>query len=359
MGNGLSSIIASDALSLSARSDTTAPTERPSEGTTTSDTGQPIYMTDPDALDPWAEVEPLNTWVEIGGRPAFPTAGLISISAKRKQGKSLAISALAIPLLTGKEFGNVVPLMRPKRLILFDTEMDSRTLQGRLQALLRQVGKDNPALAVFPILSKDRDTRLEFIKSKVDKYSPDLVVLDGVADLMTDINDYKEAATLLEEVMKLAEKRTVICVLHQNKALTDEAMRGHLGTCLGNKAIENYSMKRAGRTFELSCVDSRTTGTDDAPTFKFAVDTNGNIISTETIFAEAEERRRADMAEEFAALFGEASTLTYTDMVQAIEKKYQLKDRAAKNKVEEAKKMEVIKKISSDRAAPYRFVGAP
>lgn len=351
----MTSIIVSDALSLRERTDTTATTERLSEATATSDTGMPLYLSDPRFLDPWAEVEPLRTWLEIGGRPAFPTEGLISISAKRKQGKSLAINALTIPLLTGQQFGNVIPLKQPRRIILFDTEMNNAVLQGRAQTVLRAVGKSNGAFNVCPLLSTDRDKRLNVIREVTAEYAPDIVVVDGVADLLTDINDYKEAAALLEELMRLAEARTVVCVLHQNKALTDEAMRGHIGSCLGNKSTENYSMRRANGIFELSCVDSRTTATDDAPTFKFAVDSNGNIITTESIFKEAEERRRADMEAEFAALFGTDEELRSTDIKKRIMERQGLAERAAEMKIATAKRDGIIKKKTSDRCSPYRL----
>jgi hypothetical protein len=117
---------------------------------------QQNILTDPDRLDPWAELPPLRTWCMIGERPAIPRAGIVAVAARKKQGKSYFLYALSIALLRGEKFGSVVPLETPKRVILFDTEMSNEDLQVRTRAVLRSAGKDAP-FYVFPILNVDRE----------------------------------------------------------------------------------------------------------------------------------------------------------------------------------------------------------
>ena len=65
-----------------------------------------------------------------------------------------------------------------------------------------------------------------------------MVVLDGVRDLMADINDGVNAQAIVEKLMRLAQDTNccIVCVLHQNKGNEDRNPRGWIGTELMNKA---------------------------------------------------------------------------------------------------------------------------
>ena len=75
---------------------------------------------------------------------------------------------------------------------------------------------------------------------------PDLVVLDGVRDLIADINDGVEAQRITEQLMTLAQQHhcCIVCVLHQNKSDSDRNLRGWIGTELTNKVFEVYSCEK-------------------------------------------------------------------------------------------------------------------
>jgi hypothetical protein len=310
---------------------------------------------DPDRLDPWAELPPLRTWCKIGGRLAIPREGIISISAKRKQGKSYFCYALALALISGKPFGNIEPLAEPNFVMVFDTEMDRATLQERMRSVLRQVGKDNQGLQVFPILSVEKDKRLPFIQDKVALYDPEIIVVDGIADLIANFNDAEESLSVMEDLLRLAVGRTVVCIIHQNKALTDENMRGHLGTNLGNKAIENYSVKRSGGVFQVTCVDSRFSDPESGEDFKFALTEDGDIITTESVLAKENDRKTLELKEEFQEIFSDGLPLKYVDIAKKVAERSGCSSTLAKAKVTEAKKMGIIKKMGGERCSPYEL----
>ena len=46
---------------------------------------RPLWETDPDFLNPYKELPPLQTWARIGDRPALPKEGIITFSAKQKK----------------------------------------------------------------------------------------------------------------------------------------------------------------------------------------------------------------------------------------------------------------------------------
>lgn len=356
MAEDIKALIAGDAQRLRQEvvGESNAPEDVPVEAEKVSiDYTTPLHVINSNFLDAYAELEPVQVWCQMGNRDAFPLVGIASMSAKQKQGKSMGIYALAIPFISGKPFGNIVPYQKAKRMIIYDTEMDRTTLQTRMRSVLRVVGKDNPAFSVYPLAGTPKDERLKALAETVEEYNPDIIVIDVLTDFVLDINSPIEAAALMEEIMKIAATRTVICIIHENKG--DENLRGHIGSMLSYKAVENYKVKKAHGIFEMSVKESRITNTDDAESFKFAIDTGGNIISNNTLSAEADERQKAELYKVFEEVFGDCETLSHTDIKKKLTGMGN-SDGTAKNKITMATNMGIIKKISDEIRAPYVFV---
>jgi len=87
------------------------------------------------------------------------------------------------------------------------------------------------------------EKRREMMEVAIARTNPDLVIVDGIKDLMTDINDAVQATVIMEQLMALAQRHhcCIVCVLHQNKSEADKNMRGSIGTELTNKAFEVYT----------------------------------------------------------------------------------------------------------------------
>ena len=99
---------------------------------------------------------------------------------------------------------------------------------------------------IFNVRSLHYEERMRLFLTAVRKYRPQLVVLDGVRDLLADINDGIRAQEVVEELMKLAQETDccMVCVLHQNKGAEDRNPRGWIGTELMNKAFEVYACEK-------------------------------------------------------------------------------------------------------------------
>jgi RecA-family ATPase len=99
------------------------------------------------------------------------------------------------------------------------------------------------------------------VKVAICTLKPDLVIIDGIKDLMTDINDAVQATFIMEQLMALARDQNccIVCVLHQNKSEQDRNMRGSIGTELTNKAFEVFQCETAedDETFKVTHTFSR------------------------------------------------------------------------------------------------------
>jgi len=118
---------------------------------------------------------------------------------------------------------------------IFDTEQSKRHVYATRKKLHELTGKFIP---VFYLRGRSPRDRKEII-SNVVAYWPSklkLIVIDGIRDLMTNINDAEQATDLTTwiEQLTLTYGLHVVNVLHLNKS--DNNARGHIGTELLNKA---------------------------------------------------------------------------------------------------------------------------
>jgi hypothetical protein len=125
-----------------------------------------------------------------------------------------------------------------RHILYFDTEQSKYHVQLAVKRICEQVGETNPAnLTVYPLRTFNPALRLGLIEEAI-KNTPNLglVVIDGIRDVVTSINDEEQATDITSKLMKWSEENDIhiTCVLHQNK--NDANARGHIGTELMNKS---------------------------------------------------------------------------------------------------------------------------
>ena len=207
------------------------------------------------------ELPPMHFLFRIFGKPCFPRGELVAVTGKAKSGKTLFNSVLMAccaqdeVLQVQRPYDDVDGTWEcpPVRCLWYDTEQSEQSTQDILKnrvlpmaGLLPTPATQHPPLDVFNVRSLHYDERLRLFETAVRKYRPALVVLDGVRDLLADINDGIKAQEIVEQLMKLAQETDccLVCVLHQNKGAEDRNLRGWIGTELMNKAFEVYSCEK-------------------------------------------------------------------------------------------------------------------
>lgn len=319
-------------------------------------TNRPIWETDPDFLDPYKELPPLQTWCKIADRPALPKEGIITFSAKQKKGKSLSTYALAIPLLSGNAFDTLTPSDRPNLVMVFDMEMSETTLTNRVLNQVRSIGEHGTRFVVCPLKAKSIHDRVKIISAKVEQYHPDIIVVDQAAKLVANGNDLAESNALTDWLDKMSIGRSVWVVMHENKGQDDNNMKGHLGSFLSYAAVEAYSVDRKDGIFTITYREGRDTESDNAAPIRFAMDSNGRIIDANAIFQAAHEKEVQGWRNNFAMLFGEDKTLRSMELIERIKTQEGLEERAAKTKIARAKELGAIRKTSNEPRAPYELI---
>ena len=215
-------------------------------------------------------------------KPCFPRGELVALSGKAKSGKTFVSSILMALCFRSQVLS--VEQIEPKRLhvLWYDTEQSEESTQDILRSRIipmTGIAEDHfpmELLDVFNVRPDSYDQRLPMLEAAVNHFRPDLVILDGIRDLVADINDGVVAQDCIERLMHLASdcRCCIVCVLHQNKSAEDRNLRGWIGTELKNKAFEVYECcKSSERIFAWSQTDTRKY--DILDTLKFAVNDNG------------------------------------------------------------------------------------
>ena len=213
-----------------------------------------IHVTDEFALPPV---------VLQAGEAIIGTLGNFSVSTgKAKAKKTFNVSAIvAAALINGQVLEYQASFPESKRTILyFDTEQSPYHCQLVMQRILR--------LAKLPIDKEPQNLKFSHLRAIADpnerretiRYAiyntPNvgLVVIDGIRDLMLDINNSTEATKLVGDLMQWTSEQNIHIqtVLHLNKG--DDNARGHIGTELNNKAETMLQIAKDGTQPERSIV---------------------------------------------------------------------------------------------------------
>ena len=220
-------------------------------------------------ITPETQLPPMAPLFKMTESPCFYRGELVADCGKAKSGKTTFLSVLMTAAIVGKCLGieratkkegdqTTPPCGHPSysggerlRVLWIDTEQSQQSTQEiireRIMPMMQE--KDNEKdvdlsnyLYAFNLRGMGYELRRRMVTVAVQTVKPDLCIIDGIKDLMTNINDADQATMIMEQLMDLAKavKCCIVCVLHQNKSESDRNMRGSIGTELTNKAFEVY-----------------------------------------------------------------------------------------------------------------------
>lgn len=201
-----------------------------------------------------------------------------TLIGKAKSRKTMLTSIIISSLLGQNQENGIFKAynLKKKLIIIFDTEQSksqAKVTYNRIKQILQKEEIDD--VIVLSLRSFTPYERLEAIEKLVEYFAESLlmIVIDGIRDLIYDINNITESTELVSRLIRLSEKYKIhiLNVIHQNK--TDNNPRGFLGSELLNKAEVVISVvKKDEMTSEVKPYNSRNKTFDP---FKFGVDITG------------------------------------------------------------------------------------
>ena len=219
--------------------------------------------------------------VQGGIKCIIGTRGNFSmVIGKAKSRKTFFITiALAAAINTDPVLGIFRgSLPADKKTVLYvDTEQGKYHVQKSARRVLHLSGLNTPDnFRAFGLRKYNPAERLEIIESAINNIpNVGLMVIDGVRDLVSSINDEGLSTMLASKLLKWTEENDmhIVCVLHQNKG--DNNARGHLGTELQNKAETVLSITKDKENGDISIVVAEYCREQEFEPFAFEIDDQG------------------------------------------------------------------------------------
>ena len=172
-------------------------------------------------ITPEKELPKMDFLFRLFGKPCFPRRELVAITGKAKSGKTFVTSML----MACCQVSDVLSFHRepesPLRLLWYDTEQSDESTQDILRnRVMRMADGGGKLFDIFNVRGVPWKERRDLLCEAVKRCKPDLVIVDGIRDLVNDINDGVLAQEVMEELMHLATEHDccIVCVLHQNKS---------------------------------------------------------------------------------------------------------------------------------------------
>lgn len=235
-----------------------------------------------------------------------------------------------------------------RRVLYFDTEQGKYHVQLALKRICVQIKQDVPNnLTVYHLRRKKPSERLELIEKAIYN-TPDLgfVVIDGIKDLITSINDEAEATMIASKLLKWTEEKEIhiVTVLHQNKS--DNNARGHIGTELINKAETVLSVSKNEQDKDISIVEAQQCRNREPEPFAFEINEDGLPVLVENFEVRTETKKnKFDVLdlEDFKVyqllneVFSKGEKFSYSELVNQLKFAYknQLKGTIGSNRAKE------------------------
>lgn len=255
---------------------------------------------------PNTEVTPHQFLFSWNDKPCFARGELVALTGKAKSGKTYLCSLLMALAIKQQIMGIQRIQEDPLKVLWIDTEQSADStheiLSLRMTQLLGQA-VPNEQYFVYNFRQDNWQERLSLVIACINQHNPDLVIFDGIRDVVGDINNYQEAQNVLGKLLSLASvsNACIVCVLHQNKSLEDKTLRGALGTELQNKSFETYECHKDPDTRIFSMRQTATRKYDITTKLEWTVNDEGLPV-TEESKPESEETKSLNATDVFTTI---------------------------------------------------------
>ncbi|NUN88554.1 AAA family ATPase [Bacteroides uniformis] len=207
------------------------------------------------------------------------TLGNFSASiGKAKSKKTFNVSAIvAAALKNGTVLRYAAELPEAKRKVLYvDTEQSPHHCLNVMERIMRMAGlpddRDNENLEFLALRKYTPEQRIRIVEQAI-YHTPNLglVIIDGIRDMVYDINSPSESTRIISKLMQWTDDRQIHIhtILHQNKG--DENARGHIGTELNNKAETVLLVEKDKSNGDISKVSAMHIRAMDFEPFAFRI----------------------------------------------------------------------------------------
>ena len=308
--------------------------------------------------------EKSSSVVEVNDVPVGTCDNLFCLTGGEGVGKSNFVAAIISGTIAEgaldaeRTLGlTIIPNPSGRAVILFDTEQSEHQLYKNVRKAVKRAYLDDKPdfFHAYHLSEQSRKERLDIIRTALDmnfhKHKGiQLVIIDGVADLVRSANDELESVEVIDELYRLAGfyHCCVVCVLHF--VPNGIKLRGHIGSELQRKAAGILSIEKDTNPAYsvVKCIKVRDGSPLDIPMMSFGWDkTEDMFVYMGVKSKEDKERQKINDLKSIAqGIFEKADRLAYGEMVKAIVDAMEIQPRTAKDYIRYMREKAIIEQLS-------------
>ena len=306
-------------------------------------------------FDPNIEPPPFRPLYFLAGVPIATRGNLQVISAQAKAGKSAFLGALIAASIAQDRvntdyLGVHANFNAGGAIVHFDTEQSPDDHWHAVTRATKRARVDTVPtfLHSYRLTGLGVAECLEMVRAGL-RYAVEQhgsifsILIDGVADLVADINDSAECNALVSTLHALAIEfdAPIVCVIHLNPGSTKT--RGHLGSQLERKAETNLVLEKVDDVVEVYSTKQRRApipkGT--GPRFVWSDDAGMHVSCGDARKPSKQMQRIQTHIDE---CFAEGTPMTYTELIATLEKAARVSPKTAETWVRKALEEKLIRK---------------
>lgn len=301
---------------------------------------------------------PVEPWVfKLVGVEIAHLRNIITIAAAIKSGKSSVFSAMIASMMgvAGRDYLGLEGSNPDGKAVLhYDTEQSPGDHFNLMMRSLRRAGINSPPtwFSSYSLILLSPSERRAAICAMARKAAATgglhALFIDGVADLVFDVNGIEEACGLVTELHQLATETgcVIVTALHHNPG--GEKTRGHLGSQIERKSESVLVLRKDGETTSICCKPARRQEVSDEQAPRFVWDeATGMHLLTQSKSNTATDRKRMELSSLADEVFGDRPHLKWSELQSAIIASRDCAKNTAANKVNAMLELGVLRRAES------------
>ena len=302
--------------------------------------------------------------VEVNDVPVGTCDNLFCLTGGEGVGKSNFVAAIISGTISESALDaertlglTIIPNPSGKAVILFDTEQSEHQLYKNVRKAVKRAYLDDKPdfFHAYHLSEQSRKERLDIIRTALDMNfhqhkGIQLVIIDGVADLVRSANDELESVDVIDELYRLAGfyHCCIVCVLHF--VPNGVKLRGHIGSELQRKAAGILSIEKDTNPAYsvVKCIKVRDGSPLDIPMMSFGWDKKEDMFVYMGVKSKEDKERQKinDLKSIAQGIFEKADKLAYGEMVKAIVDAMEIQPRTAKDYIRYMREKAIIEQLS-------------
>ena len=304
--------------------------------------------------------------VEVNDVPVGTCDNLFCLTGGEGVGKSNFVAAIISGTIAESALDaertlglTIIPNPSGRAVILFDTEQSEHQLYKNVRKAVKRAYLDDKPdfFHAYHLSEQSRKERLDIIRTALDMNfhqhkGIQLVIIDGVADLVRSTNDELESVDVIDELYRLAGfyHCCIVCVLHF--VPNGVKLRGHIGSELQRKAAGILSIEKDTNPAYsvVKCIKVRDGSPLDIPMMSFGWDKKEDMFVYMGVKAKEDKERQKinDLKSIAQGIFEKVDKLTYGEMVKAIVDAMEIQPRTAKDYIRTMRDKAIIEQLSDN-----------